>query len=93
MEDGEQVLAMVEPLGKFTSLEATGLGAGPGDTFKPTHFYRCKNLVDSDCSIYDQRPAVCREYPYRGQPCRYADCTRTTAPEPTGELVKMKAGG
>lgn len=37
--------------------------------------YDCKNLLENgDCSIYDNRPKVCREYPYENK-CKREGCT------------------
>ena len=45
---------------------------------KPLHFYTCKHHdpKTGDCTIYDIRPAVCRDYPY-GRKCNYRACTWT----------------
>lgn len=40
----------------------------------PTHHYACRHLGrDGLCRVYEQRPPVCRDYPY-GSRCRYAGC-------------------
>ena len=41
---------------------------------KDQHWYTCKHLVNGNCTIYEHRPAMCRNYPY-GEDCNYADCT------------------
>jgi len=40
------------------------------------HYYRCKHLDETtnDCTIYDIRPQMCRDYPNSGT-CKYNDCT------------------
>lgn len=40
------------------------------------HIYTCKHLdrKTGDCTIYEIRPQMCREYPYSGL-CNYAGCT------------------
>lgn len=40
------------------------------------HWYRCKHLDSKtrDCTIYEFRPAMCRNYPYASL-CQYAQCT------------------
>ena len=40
------------------------------------HHYTCKHYdaATHNCTIYDIRPAMCREYPY-GHGCNYAACT------------------
>lgn len=58
------------------------------------HFYRCK-LFDAktgNCSIYEIRPQMCRDYPYRGT-CNYAQCTweeRKAKKETPAERRKRK---
>lgn len=39
--------------------------------------YRCRHLVGNDCSVYERRPHLCRDFPY-GRRCDHADdgCTR-----------------
>jgi Fe-S-cluster containining protein len=47
-----------------------------GLPLKKYHWYRCKHLDPKtrDCTIYDIRPAMCRNYPYATL-CQYAQCT------------------
>ena len=42
------------------------------------HYYTCKHFDKKarQCSIYEMRPQMCREYPY-GSTCNYAACTWT----------------
>ncbi len=41
------------------------------------HRYNCVHLQASgDCGVYDERPWMCREYPY-GRGCDYEKCTWT----------------
>jgi len=43
----------------------------------PEHCFTCRHLRENnDCAIYEQRPRMCREYPY-GRQCRYPGCTYT----------------
>ena len=79
MQDGVQVLEMVIPLGEFASVEEAGQGvASTADpTGKMSHFYTCRHYKHEQCAIYESRPAMCRDYPYRNEPCRYVGCTRT----------------
>lgn len=74
MEDGEQILDMLVYL-RWTT--------------KMGFQYTCRHLVDgSHCAIYDDRPRMCREYPY-GEPCKYPGCTRRTrrVEDPPQELA------
>ncbi len=38
--------------------------------------FTCRHLVrdSGDCSVYDTRPRMCRDYPYGGT-CQYPGCT------------------
>lgn len=67
LQDGATIAAMVVPIGP--GIEGTGL-------FE----YTCKHYdADSgNCTAYDSRPQMCREYPY-GRPCPWADCTMAPA--------------
>lgn len=50
------------------------------------HFYDCKNLTEAgDCSIYETRPTMCRDYPY-GNACTKSGCTLgTQTPQPQAD--------
>lgn len=41
------------------------------------HFYTCKNFDGQNCTIYESRPPMCRNYPgYNGEGhCNYPGCT------------------
>ncbi len=60
IEDGEQIAAMVIPLGESPTL--------------PGHWrYDCRNLLPSgDCAVYESRPRMCSRYPY-GRHCIHGD--------------------
>lgn len=51
------------------------------------HYYSCIHLNDfGDCGIYEDRPAMCRDYPY-GIKCQYPGCEwddaeKKTSPRP-----------
>jgi len=76
--DEEQIYAMIVYLGEFTPLEAMTKFCTrvPDGNEEPSgHYYTCNNLAaDGNCSIYEARPHMCRDYPY-GEPCRYQKCT------------------
>lgn len=39
------------------------------------HVYGCRHLQgNGDCGIYENRPFMCRDYPY-GHPCKFENCT------------------
>lgn len=68
--DGDQIASMVVYLG-FTKNDPPRIDGPSG---KRHHWYRCRNFVDGECSIYATRPKMCAEYPY-GNRCKYAGCT------------------
>jgi Fe-S-cluster containining protein len=43
---------------------------------RPRYWFTCRHLQDDRCAIYNERPDVCREYPYRDNDCHNSDCTR-----------------
>ena len=38
------------------------------------HFFKCRHLKNGNCSVYEQRPNMCRNFPY-GSPCPFKGCT------------------
>lgn len=50
------------------------------------HLYKCKALVDGNCSIYDHRPDTCRNYPHPGNECVIGGCTRHSSRSDNGPL-------
>ena len=72
------IAPMVVHLGYF---DTTNKGINPSDDHltgveTPGHRYRCKNLdpKSGDCTIYEIRPTMCRDYPYKSD-CNYIRCT------------------
>jgi len=57
--DGKFILDMVELI-EFTEAGAT---------------CTCRHFDGKNCTVYDQRPQMCRDYPY-GKPCTIEGCTR-----------------
>lgn len=46
----------------------------PDGTPQKAHYYTCKHLAENgDCSIYEHRPDMCRQYP-NGHQCEFAEC-------------------
>ena len=82
-QDGEQIAAMAIYLGQLEGPPEPHCSLGPA------HYYTCKNLQDNgDCGIYDDRPQMCRGYPYGGQ-CGYTACTsQDRVLSPTGAANK-----
>ena len=70
-----QIADMVEYLGWMTPQDRIDGAAGR----EPGNYYRCKNLqANGDCGIYEDRPMMCRGYPY-GRACSYRGCTMNEA--------------
>ena len=66
-EDVEVIYPMIVPL--------------PQD---PPGFYTCRHLqANGDCGNYDDRPEMCRSYPYE-RACGFQDCTWDAAKSPGG---------
>lgn len=70
-QDIHLVYPMVIPLGMHRRSPATGEYLG-----EAIHHYSCKHYdhTKQECTIYEQRPRVCRTYP-DGNNCRYKHCT------------------
>ncbi len=68
MQDFDVIGSMLIPLGHRDNNPVDGHG-GPG------WFYTCRHYQDGDCSIYDKRPRMCKNYPY-DYPCQYKACSR-----------------
>jgi len=49
--------------------------AGQRVKYYPRYTCRNYNSDKKECEIYEDRPAMCRDYPYRGQTCTYPGCT------------------
>lgn len=43
------------------------------------YYYTCKAFDGNGCTIYDDRPQMCSNYPY-GDPCKYKQCTMKLEP-------------
>lgn len=79
LEDDEFVLDMLIPLGKLTEEEALKL-AGPIGNDKPfnpdAERFTCRHFDGTNCTVYEDRPAMCREYAVTRPPrCEYLNCT------------------
>lgn len=67
---------MLIPLGPL-SADGCELLTGPSVGSKPKpniERFTCRHFADGNCQIYENRPAMCRKYPYN-RICEYADCT------------------
>lgn len=76
-----QIAEMVVYLGQASMEGVMDGGCGEDSDYikKIKHHYTCKNLVGgTDCNIYADRPAMCRDYPY-GSSCDYIGCTDSSA--------------
>jgi Fe-S-cluster containining protein len=56
------------------------------------HIYTCKHFDKKkrECTIYEFRPMMCRDYPY-GKGCNYAACTWKHHKRPAVDLKKKRA--
>jgi Fe-S-cluster containining protein len=71
IRDGEYVLDMIVPLPEGSIVDTTD-GPEGGQRYTCRHW----DPVTGNCTQYDQRPAMCRDYPYRGN-CGFMGCTYT----------------
>lgn len=93
VEDIDVVWPMTIYLGSSDVNPATGLQHP-----ETLHVYTCAHFEDGSCTIYDDRPNVCRRYP-GGRKCHYKGCTWDDAREgrvdgegelkPPRELVQL----
>ncbi len=38
--------------------------------------YTCKHFIDNECTVYENRPSMCKNYPFSwGGSCKYKGCT------------------
>lgn len=78
------IAEMVEYLGK------SDIGSDGRRMSAAVHWYSCKNLDDKsgDCSIYETRPEMCRQFPYE-QKCQFSGCTMTEEPNRNQHNVSL----
>ena len=94
--DGQQILDMLIPLTPKEARERNVEHGGPGTGFPWSargHHFTCRHWDEGTglCGIYEDRPGMCRDYPY-GKPCPLnADC-RCTNGQPQGESAVPAAG-
>jgi Fe-S-cluster containining protein len=69
------IYPMVQYLGKFKEPPFRQVNNSGNES---RHYYSCKHYDTKthNCTIYEIRPMMCRDYPYRGS-CNYAACTWT----------------
>lgn len=79
VQDGEQIAAMVIPLGKHSEYAGAPRYLSRHDADGGLHLYTCRNLdtATGDCRVYETRPAMCRNFPYE-RACPYQGCTAPT---------------
>lgn len=85
VEDIEQIATMAQPIGYSRNDPITGV-----EWLKAVHWYTCRNLdAAGNCTVYDTRPRMCREYPYGRQcqhkACAWGEATTATGPWPGSE--------
>ncbi len=79
IQDIHLIYPMVKYLGEF---DAASAPVKMMDLLHPQdkhHYYTCKHFDTEgrNCTIYDDRPSMCREYPYEHR-CKYEACTWTS---------------
>lgn len=76
-EDMNVIAPMLVYIGQ--NLRVADLRARPrsGEERLDGHWYTCRHLAENgDCGIYERRPRMCSQYPYKLEECPWADCTR-----------------
>jgi hypothetical protein len=77
IQDGDKLAEMLIPL-----------DGGTYSNGQPAFYFTCKHhdIASGDCTNYEQRPAMCRDYPY-GRPCEHTDCTAENRGVPRDVVV------
>jgi Fe-S-cluster containining protein len=87
MNDVHIVALMLVPLGEDThDIDGVPFVHGPQMMYTCKHFDKDKG----DCTIYAERPQMCREYPYLSH-CRYEGCTYVAEPTVKFDYGKFDA--
>lgn len=79
--------AMLQPLTPYeANLRQAALTLGDVTNFGPEdegHLYMCRHWDEETrlCAIYEDRPPMCRTFPY-GEPCRYGCSCQGVKPGP-----------
>lgn len=78
----------LEPDWPFIADMVILLGEGKYGDGRKSYLYTCRHLdtVTGDCTVYEQRPRMCRDYPY-GNECPIDGCT---APDRGVTLAQLK---
>jgi Fe-S-cluster containining protein len=92
VNDIELIYPMVKHLG-FIEQPMQGVNPAPPGTASHGNYYSCKHFdrESRNCTIYEIRPGMCRDYPYRST-CNYAACTwheRKTQPIAREERLRV----
>lgn len=69
------IAAMLKPLSLEEARERTERFA-MGEPAEGVQHYSCRHWDEDTrlCKIYEARPLMCSEYPYRGEPCVHEGC-------------------
>ena len=91
MEDGEQIADMVVPLSVAEANERLERFGADREYERDAEgfVYMCRNFDEATglCTIYDQRPQMCRDYPYaRG--CEY-ECGYCSSADVVGKWTLL----
>lgn len=82
--DADLIARMVLYKGKYRAANRNF----PGEAV--AHHYTCRyfDTVTRDCTIYEQRPTMCRDHPYE-KPCTFKGCELTPELKPDVLLSKV----
>lgn len=77
-------------IGMLVHLEVSDRNIDGTTAPNPVDWYTCRHLQPSgDCGIYDARPGMCRNFPYRGDPCGFPGCTWSAGRDPRLRVVMV----
>lgn len=79
-EDFQKTMDMLIPLGEFREEVQFQRGHRSRKNEERQYHYTCRHYDGRNCTIYESRPAMCRNYP-DGRKCQYRGCTRRTEEE------------
>lgn len=87
-KDDPLIQRMVLYLGKYRAANQDFPGGAEG------HHYTCRyfDKKSRDCTIYEQRPDMCRDHPYE-KPCTFKGCELTPELKPDVLLTRVKWSG
>ena len=64
----------IAPCPSHPDLAVWGTPLDPDKTYAVAQFWSCRHFDGSNCTVYEQRPGMCRNYPGR-RGCDFKNCT------------------